>query len=85
MTNHPNRSLPILDDNSSDAMVLGFACTVAGAEKIGRKHAETTGQTFAGVERATSVKVTYNPDINTRTQADRANAAGRGWVVLVAK
>lgn len=79
------KDLPVLDDNSSDAMVLGFARTVAGAEKIGRKHAETIGQIFSGVERATSVEVTYNPDINTRSQADRANAAGRGWVVLVEK
>lgn len=62
-------------------MVLGFARTVAGAQKIGRRHAATVGQTFEGVEVVSSVKVTYNPDINTRDQADRANSAGRGWIV----
>jgi hypothetical protein len=87
MTNHPNRSLParpVLDDNSFDAMVLGFARTEVGALRIAQKWAKDHGEEgVIGVQAVTSVRVTHDPDINTATQADRANAAGCGWVVTV--
>jgi hypothetical protein len=87
MTNHPNRSLPalpVLDDDAFDGMVLGFARTETGALKIARRHAaKTETEGVIGVQQIGSLRVTADPDINTKAQAARANAAGRGWVMIV--
>ena len=86
MVNHPNRglpALPVLADSSHDASVLGFARTETAAMRIAKAHADNNGYDVGavGVALQDGIEVTYDPIINTRARADRANAAGRGWVV----
>jgi hypothetical protein len=74
--------LPVLDANEFDGMVLGFARTEAGALRIAQKWHKSRGfNTTVRVEKVSSIRVTHDPDINTKSQANRANAAGSGWAI----
>jgi hypothetical protein len=77
-------NFPVLDDNSSDGMVLAFAADAAEAEGVGRAYATRVGMAFSRVDFVWGVCVTYDPDINQHDEAERANACGCGWVVVLA-
>jgi hypothetical protein len=73
---------PVLDDSKRDGMVLGFATTKVGALRVAMRWARQHGiDGVIGVNMQWGVNVTYDPEINTRAEARRAEAAGSGWVV----
>jgi hypothetical protein len=75
---------PILDEDTIDAMVIGFASTERGARRIAMAWARRNDiEAIIGLETISSVRLAFNPDLNTREQHRRANAAGRGWVMTV--
>ncbi len=77
---------PVIDEDTDQAMVLGFASTLRGAMRIVLRYAKEREISGAiGVERITDFRVPYDPDLNTPDQAKRANAAAHGWVMRIAE
>ncbi len=85
MTNHPNRNLtalPVLDDNTTTATVMGWARTETGAIRVATKwFADHGNEGAVAVTKEGGVKIEFNRDINTDREVERANRAGSGWIV----
>ncbi len=84
MTNHPRRNLhllPVMNDNTRDAMVWGFARTHAGAVRVAMKWCADHGiDGYITISKQGGVELRFNPDLHTQSEVNRANNAGAGWI-----
>lgn len=74
--------LPVLDDNSSQGMVLGWARTKVGALRVVRnwaaRHPGFSDRCQVHIE---TVNISFDPDIHQEFEIDRVNRVGRGWIL----
>lgn len=74
--------LPVLDDNTVDAMVLGWATNRAGAMRIVLRRAKEDRHTgYAYDVSVQPVHLNQNEDLHLPGEAARVNRIGRGWVL----
>ena len=89
MTNHPSRNLPlmpVMDDNTRDAMVWGFARTQAGAVRVAKKWCADHGiDGDITISKQGGVELRFNHDLHTQSDVNRANNAGAGWIANVSE
>lgn len=82
-----SRPRPILDAETKDAAILGFATTLTGAYRVASravaKHARDGGEPV-GLWHLRPIAIdglAFDPDVNTRKDHDRACRVAYGWVV----
>lgn len=77
---------PVIDANTRDAMIFGFAATERGAVQVAKRGLKGTGYTniITGVEKQHSVAIRFDPHIHTAAEVRRANRIGSAWVLVEA-
>ncbi len=79
----PSQRLPVLDDNTADAMVLGWASSVAGAYRVAQREAIRLGhEGVVSVHLESDVRLRYDPDLHTRAEIARAERVGRRAYIM---